>query len=259
MAEKKYYWLKLKRDFFKRHDIQILEATDNGKDYVLFYLKLLLESIDHDGNLRFSETIPYNEKMLSIITNTNIDVVKSAMEKLTALNLVEMMADSTIYMNEVEKMLGTETYWAEQKRKQRGNEPKLIGRCPQNVQLVQPLSNQELDIELDTDIDIKKDIPKNPIEEYTDNEKLRNTLKEFVSMRKKMKPGITDYGLKLILTKLDKISNGSDVIKVKILEQSIMGSYKGVFPIKEAESNGKPTTAGNTEAQIPDKYKNFYK
>ena len=41
MADKKYYWLKLKKDFFKRHDIQIIENMPNGKDYVLFYLKLL--------------------------------------------------------------------------------------------------------------------------------------------------------------------------------------------------------------------------
>ena len=48
MAEtKKYYWLKLKRDFFKRHDIRIIEEMPNGKDYILFYNKLLLESIDH--------------------------------------------------------------------------------------------------------------------------------------------------------------------------------------------------------------------
>ena len=58
MAEQKYYWLKLKRDFFKRHDIRIIEAMPNGKDYILFYLKLLCESVDHEGNLRFSEQIP---------------------------------------------------------------------------------------------------------------------------------------------------------------------------------------------------------
>ena len=81
MAEsKKFYWLKLKRDFFKRHDIRIIEEMPNGKDYVLFYLKLLLESIDHEGSLRFSDTIPYNEQMLAVITNTNIDIVKAAMK-----------------------------------------------------------------------------------------------------------------------------------------------------------------------------------
>ena len=49
MSNKKYYWLKLKKDFFKRHDIQIIENMPNGKDYVLFYLKLLVESVDHEG------------------------------------------------------------------------------------------------------------------------------------------------------------------------------------------------------------------
>ena len=80
MAEKKYYWLKLKNDFFKRHDIKIIEDMPNGKDYILFYLKLLVESVGHEGELRFSETIPYNENMLSTITNTNIDVVRSAIK-----------------------------------------------------------------------------------------------------------------------------------------------------------------------------------
>ena len=62
---KKYYWLKLQKDFFKRHDIRVLEEQENGKDYVLFYLKLLLESVSHEGHLRFNDTIPYDEKNVS--------------------------------------------------------------------------------------------------------------------------------------------------------------------------------------------------
>lgn len=139
--DKKYYWLKLKKDFFKRHDIQIIESMPNGKDYVLFYLKLLVESVDHDGNLRFNDTIPYNENMLSTITNTNIDIVRSAMKVFVELKMVDLLEDKTIYMNEIEKMLGTETYWAEQKRKQREN----IGHCPKNVLSVSNLSNQDKD------------------------------------------------------------------------------------------------------------------
>lgn len=157
MSGKKYFWLKLKRDFFKRHDIQIIEAMDNGKDYVLFYLKILLESIDHEGNLRFSATIPYNEKMLAIITNTNVDIVKSAMDKLIALGLVEILSDSTIYMNEVEKMLGAESYWAEQKRNKRkecNSNLKEIGQCPTCPTVVQPLSTQEIEKEIEKEIEI---------------------------------------------------------------------------------------------------------
>lgn len=104
---KKYYWLKLKRDFFKRHDIRIIEEMPNGKDYILFYLKLLLESIDHEGTLRFSDAIPYNEQMLSVVTNTNIDIVKSAINIFTGLEMMELKDDGTFFMSEVKKMIGS--------------------------------------------------------------------------------------------------------------------------------------------------------
>ena len=104
---KKFYWLKLKRDFFKRHDIRIIEEMPNGKEYVLFYLKLLLESIDHEGSLRFSDTIPYNEQMLSVVTNTNVDIVRSAMKLFVELGMMSICDDQTIYMAEADKLIGS--------------------------------------------------------------------------------------------------------------------------------------------------------
>lgn len=137
--DKRYYWLRLKRDFFKRHDMQIIESMPNGKDYVLFYLKLLVESVDHMGNLRFSDTIPYNEHMLSTITNTNIDIVRSAMKVLTELQMIDILSDQTIYMNEIESLIGSETYWAEKKRIYRDKQIE-IGQCPQDVLNVSEVS-----------------------------------------------------------------------------------------------------------------------
>ena len=151
MAENgKYYWLKLKRDFFKRHDIRIIEEMPNGKDYILFYLKLLLESVDHEGSLRFSDTIPYNEQMLSVVTNTNIDIVRSAMNLFLELNMMSIYDDQTIYMNEVDKLIGSETRWAEKKRLQRAkgdNVPQLSQVCPTEIET-------EEEIETEKDISI---------------------------------------------------------------------------------------------------------
>ena len=153
MAEaQKYYWLKLKRDFFKRHDIRIIEEMPNGKDYVLFYLKLLLESIDHEGSLRFSDTIPYNEQMLSVITNTNVDIVRSAMKLFIELQLIEIFDDKTIFMGEVEKMIGSESESAERVRRLRQRNKALL--CNGDVQK----SNTEKEIEKEEDKDIDTDI-----------------------------------------------------------------------------------------------------
>ena len=144
MAEynkERFYWLKLKRDFFKRHDIQIIEAMPNGKDYVLFYLKLMVESIDHEGELRFSDTIPYNEQMLSVVTNTNIDIVRSAIKLLTELGIVEVLDDQTLYLKEVKALIGSQSVSAEKKQIQRQNRLAEIGggqkveNCPPEKEL----------------------------------------------------------------------------------------------------------------------------
>lgn len=152
---RKFYWLKLKHDFFKRHDIRILEEMENGKDYILFYLKLLLESISHEGQLRFSEAIPYNEKMLSVITNTNIDIVRSAMKVLIELKMIEIFDDSTIYMSEVQKLIGCETAAAERKRRSR----QILNALPKCDNVTNECDNvQKSHIEIEKEIDKEKDI-----------------------------------------------------------------------------------------------------
>lgn len=161
MSGKKYYWLKLHKDFFKRHDIRIIEEMPNGKDYILFYLKLLVESIDHEGCLRFSETVPYNEQMLSVITHTNIDIVRSAMKVFIDLKMVEIYSDETIYMNEVTALIGSESAWAEKKRATRkAQKEKQIGTTKgQQKDNVLGMSRQcPIDKEIDKDKEIEKEI-----------------------------------------------------------------------------------------------------
>ena len=157
---KKYYWLKLKKDFFKRHDIKIIESMDNGKDYILFYLKLLVESVGHNGELRFSESIPYDDKMLSIITDTNIDIVRSAVKIFSELNMMETMDDGTIFLQEVTKMVGHETSWAKKKREYRDKKKAIEDKTETKKDNVR----QELDKELDKELDIYNptDVPLAP-------------------------------------------------------------------------------------------------
>lgn len=156
---KKYYWLKLKRDFFKRHDIRIIEEMPNGKDYILFYLKLLLESIDHDGTLRFSDAIPYNEQMLSVVTNTNIDIVRSAMKIFTELNMMEILDDGTFYMAEVHRMIGSAVDNDNANRQRRFREKKKQPLL-QNVTDSVTKDNQSKSIELEKDkeLDLELDV-----------------------------------------------------------------------------------------------------
>ena len=103
----KYYWLKLPRDFFKRHDMIILESMDNGWTYEMIFVKLLAESIDHDGELRFSDSIPYNSKMLSSICRTDEKTMEEALNAFQSLGLVKIDKKKTLSVPIATKMIGS--------------------------------------------------------------------------------------------------------------------------------------------------------
>lgn len=161
--EGKFYWLKLKKDFFKRHDIRIVEDMPNGKDYILFYLKMLVESVDHEGELRFSDSIPYNEQMLATITNTNVDLVRSAMQVFTSLNMIEVMDDQTIFMSEVQRMIGSAVDNDNANRQRRFRERKKeeitesVTKCNAGVTQTVTKDNESKSIELEKELELEKE------------------------------------------------------------------------------------------------------
>lgn len=151
---KRFYWLKLEKDFFKRHDIRIVEAMPNGKDYIIFYLKLLCESTSHEGYLRFSETIPYNDDMLATITNTNVDVVRSAIKVFRELNMIRVLDDGTLFLEQVGKMISSVTGQALRKAEKKAIGGKeVVKTTTEGVK-----TTTEIDIEKDKEIDIEQEL-----------------------------------------------------------------------------------------------------
>lgn len=127
-GERRYFWLKLKKDFFKRHDITIIKKMENGHEFILFYLELLCESLDHDGRLRFSDEVPYSTKMLSVLYDISEDIVNQAIDIFKEFGLLEILDDGTIYMTKMTEKVGSESQGAIQKRRQK-ELPKLAGGC----------------------------------------------------------------------------------------------------------------------------------
>ncbi|MGN1412355.1 MAG: phage replisome organizer N-terminal domain-containing protein [Oscillospiraceae bacterium] len=122
MADKRFYWLKLKEDFFENETINWLEEQENGTYYVIFYMKLCLKSLKNDGVLIRkvgNMLIPYDEKKLAEITNMDFDTVVVAMELLTKIGLIEKSQSGEIILTEVKSMIGSENTSAERKRKSR--------------------------------------------------------------------------------------------------------------------------------------------
>lgn len=140
MADKRYYWLKLKEDFFQDEAIEWLEEQENGKEYCLFYLKLCLKSLKDDGKLIRTVgnlLIPYSTEKLAEATRTKADTVMVAMQVLQRIGLVEILDDGAIQMLKLQDMVGSESTAAIRKRRSRENKKldsvTLSLNCPSNV------------------------------------------------------------------------------------------------------------------------------
>lgn len=210
--KEKYYWLKLDRHFFKRHDIRIIEDMPDGKEYVLFYLKLMVEAIDHEGALRFSDTVPYSESMLSSVTNTSIEIVQSALELFLKLGIVEVMDDKTLFLREVAKLLDCETFAAKRQRELR---EKRIGAT------LSPECRPEKDTDKDKESDPDSDFitePEGSVCRTKDVRRIQKAwnelgLKQIVKIPSDSKRGVMlkarvrEYGVESVLDAIGKVKD----------------------------------------------------
>ena len=87
------------------------------------------------------------------------------------------------------------------------------------------------------------------LDSYSKNEELISSLKDFIEMRKKIKAPMTERAVNLMLSKLSSIAN-DDTEKIKIINQSIMNSWKGIFPIKEEKRHDRFSARDDREESI---------
>lgn len=84
------------------------------------------------------------------------------------------------------------------------------------------------------------------IKSYTTDAGLIDALTGYVEMRKTIKKPLTDKALKMIITKLDKLGKTTPE-KIEIVNQSVMNSWQGIFPLKQQYKNSKEVKKDFTE------------
>ena len=130
MAEnRKYYFLKLKEDFFDQREIVVLEGSKDGILYVNILLKLYLKSLQHNGKLLLNEQTPLSAEMIALLTRHEIGTVERAMRAFMQLGLVVVQENDIYYMPEIEQMTGKGSSDAERKaryRRQKAEENTLL-------------------------------------------------------------------------------------------------------------------------------------
>ena len=155
----KYYYIKVKEDFFDSSEIKVLENMPNGYKYSNLLLKLYLKSLKFNGALRLNEFIPYNTEMIAAVTGIDVDTVKVAFELFKKLKLVETLDDGTIYMLDIQNFIGKSSSEADRKRKYRleidSKREKLL---PDGQMSGQILDKNPPEIEIEKEIEIEIEI-----------------------------------------------------------------------------------------------------
>ncbi|MGF3213979.1 phage replisome organizer N-terminal domain-containing protein [Facklamia sp. P12945] len=131
---KKYYYLKLKEDFFTSETIILLESMKDGVMYSNILLKLYLMSLKNNGKLIFRDNIPYTTEMIATITRHQTGTIERAINIFLELELIDQLPDNILYMADIELFIGKSSTEGERKRRARlENKKKLIAltdNCP---------------------------------------------------------------------------------------------------------------------------------
>ena len=111
--QKRYYWIRLKTDFFNQEAIDLLLSQPNGCQYVVLYQMLCLNTANNNGEMttRVGEMIvPYNiDKIVRDTKYFDHDTVTVALGLFQKLGLVYQEENGILKITDCAKMVGHES------------------------------------------------------------------------------------------------------------------------------------------------------
>ena len=155
---KKYYYLRLKDNFFDGDELKILESMKDGYLYSNILLKLYLRSLKNDGKLVVNDRIPYNAEMLASVTGHQIGTIKQALSILKDLGLIDVLENGAIYMLDIQNFIGRGSSEADRKREYRQRIETDRTNVQTKVREISEKSPPEIELELKKEIKIEKEI-----------------------------------------------------------------------------------------------------
>lgn len=226
---KRFYWIKLRENFFQQETIDWLMEQENGSAYIVLYLKMCLLTANTSGELIRTigdMTIPYEPKKISQKTGFDIDTVNVALSLFKHLGLIEETQGGIPVMPEVKNMVGSESESAARVRKYRKKKNALQSNGDVTKKALQ--SNVEI---------------RDKRIEYRDKE----NREESVDVEsKKKETGASDDGLKDVITAYRKniypMPGEMDLEKLKALADDF-GSDTVIKAIDRAVTRNKRSLA----------------
>ncbi|MEG1506511.1 MAG: phage replisome organizer N-terminal domain-containing protein [Bacilli bacterium] len=137
IKKKKFYWIKLKTDFFNRKEIDFLLSQNNGCEYIVLYQMLCLITANDNGELKESINeiiIPFDINKIARDTKYfDYDTIVVALELYKKLGLIYEQNDKILKITNYQEMIGCETSYAQQKRAYRNGQKEVENTSKKEV------------------------------------------------------------------------------------------------------------------------------
>ena len=147
---KKYFWLKLKEDFFNQKEIKVLRRLAGGDTFTIIYLKILLLSLKTNGKIYYDGIASSMIEEIAIEIDENIENTQITFNFLLQKNLIEFSDDDEVKIANMASLVGSETESARRMRKHRASN---ASHCDIDVTDMLHLSDTEIEIDIEIDKD----------------------------------------------------------------------------------------------------------
>lgn len=157
----KYYYLKLKDDFYNDDAMIILEGMPDGYLYSNILMKLYLRSLKNQGRLMFNDLIPYTPDILAELTRHQVGTMEKALKVFAQLGLIEVLDNGAIYMLNIQNYIGKSSTEADRKREYRARieqEKRLLLAAGETSGQMSGQNSPEIEKEIEIEIDIEKEV-----------------------------------------------------------------------------------------------------
>ena len=148
---KRYYWLKLPKNFFTTKEIKKLRNIAGGDTYTVIYLKMALLSINNGGKLFYDGIEKEFASEIALELDEDVENVKVTINYLQSVGLLEYVAADEMLLTDVPTMIGSETASTIRSRNSRNNKKTL--QCNTNA----TISNTEIERDIEKDKEIGKE------------------------------------------------------------------------------------------------------
>ena len=219
LAEKKYYWLKLKEDFFRQPRMKKLRKVAGGDTYTIIYLKMQLLSLENEGMLFFEGIEDDFIEELALTIDEDPDNVRFTVLFLIDQGLMEEVRKDEYALPEAMKSIGSENASAERVRRHREKQKALQsnvsvtgGNCSE--------TNCNTELELEKELELKKEIEittttGDDVELSTDSFNLSTFLTSLHgAMSRHWKRTPTDTDVDYALPLMKKLNNDFDMLSL---------------------------------------------